>query len=357
MSEEFRELLKKVGSGTHTSKSLTRSEAATATTMMLLQEATPAQIGAFAIAHRIKRPTPEELAGILDAFDLLGSKLEACSHHNHQPVVLGNPYDGRSRTVPVTIITALILASAEIPVVLHGGDCMPTKYGIPLIEIWQQLGVNFAKFNLTQAQSIYNQSHIGFIYLPQHFPAANNFVTFREQIGKRPPFATAELIWCPIRGEAHLVAGFVHPPTEERFRSTLQIRALKNFTLVKGLEGSCDLSRSRTGIIALSKSSVPRSPANFERLLLNPADYGLNGVDLPWQSNARAIALMQEVIRGDNSQLFPAAILNGGFYLWRFGLATTLESGFTLAEAILTRGQVAAKLTQLQTLVQELEVT
>ena len=142
MSEEFRELLKKVGSGTYTSKNLTRSQAATATRMMLLQEATPAQIGAFMIAHRIKRPTPEELAGILDALIQIGSKLEAGSHHNHQQVVLGNPYDGRARTVPVTIITALILASADIPVVLHGGDCMPTKYGIPLVKIWQQLVVN-----------------------------------------------------------------------------------------------------------------------------------------------------------------------------------------------------------------------
>ena len=71
MSDEFRELLKRVGSGTHTSKDLTRTEAATATEMMLLQSATPAQIGAFTIAHRIKRPTPEELAGILDTFDLL----------------------------------------------------------------------------------------------------------------------------------------------------------------------------------------------------------------------------------------------------------------------------------------------
>ncbi|MGF1590433.1 MAG: anthranilate phosphoribosyltransferase family protein [Pleurocapsa sp.] len=347
MSEEFRELLKRVGSGTHTSKNLTRSQAATATRMMLLQEATPAQIGAFMIAHRIKRPTSEELAGILDAFDLLGSKLAACSHHGHQPVVLGNPYDGRSRTVPVTIITALILASADIPVVLHGGDCMPTKYGIPLVEIWQCLGVDFARFNLAQAQSIYNQSNIGFIYLPQHFPAANDFVTFREQIGKRPPFATAELVWCPVLGEAHVVAGFVHPPTEERFRTTFQIRAAPNFTLVKGLEGSCDLSRSRTGIIALSKSED-----SFERLLLDPADYSLNGADLAFETTARAIALMQEVIQGDNSQLFPAAILNGGFYLWRFGLATTLESGFTLAEEMLITGQVADKLTQLQTLSQ-----
>lgn len=345
MSDKFRELLKRIGSGTHTSKDLTRAEAATATTMMLLQEATPAQIGAFIIAHRIKRPTPEELAGIIEGFDHLGNKLKSDPQHSSQPVVLGNPYDGRSRTVPVTVITALILAAVDLPVVLHGGERMPTKYGIPLIKIWRQLGVDFARFDLIQAQSIYSQSKIGFIYLPQHFPYAHEFVTFREQIGKRPPFATAELIWCPIAGNARIVAGFVHPPTEERFRETFKILDIKDFTLVKGLEGSCDLSRSRTGIIALSKSQ-----GDFERLLLDPAEYSLNGSDIPLESEAQAIAQIKAAIEGKNCELTSSAILNGGFYLWRFGVVESLESGFSQAEEMLTRGTVTDKLAQLQTI-------
>ena len=345
MSDEFRELLKRVGSGTHTSKNLTRAEAATATKMMLLSIATPAQIGAFAIAHRIKRPTPEELAGILDTFEELGSKLTVSSNHSHKPVVMGNPYDGRSRTIPVTIITALILAAADIPVIMHGGDRMPTKYGIPLVKIWQQLGVDFSGCNLTQAQAIYERSGIGFLYLPQHFPTAHNFVPFRDQIGKRPPFATAELAWCPVVGDANLTIGFVHPPTEERFRETFKIKGINNFTLVKGLEGSCDLSCSRTGIIALSRSNE-----DFERLLLDPQDYSLNGADIRLESETQVISLTKEVVRGNNSKLFPAAILNGGFYLWRYGAAQTLEAGFELAEEILITGAANDKLNQLQTL-------
>ena len=350
MSDEFRELLKRVGSGTHTSKNLTRAEAATATKMMLQQVATPAQIGAFAIAHRIKRPTPEELAGILDTFEELGSKLTTNPNHSHKPVVMGNPYDGRSRTVPVTIITALILAAANIPVILHGGERMPTKYGIPLIQIWQQLGVDFSGCSLARAQEIYDRSGIGFLYLPQHFPTAYNFVTFREQIGKRPPFATAELAWCPVEGDANLTIGFVHPPTEERFRETFEIKGVDNFTLVKGLEGSCDLSRSRTAIIALGKADD-----DFERLLLDPQDYSLNGGDIPLESETQVISLTEEVIRGNNSKLFPAAILNGGFYLWRFAAARTLEAGFQLAEETLTSGAAYDKLNQLQTSVTNLK--
>ena len=249
---------------------------------------------------------------------------------------------GDSRTVPVTIITALILATADVPVVLHGGDCMPTKYGLPLIQIWQELGVDFSRLDLASMQSIYDRTQIGFVYLPQHFIAADEFVTFREQIGKRPPFATAELVWCPIVGDVRLVAGFVHPPTEERFRETFKIRGTQNYTLVKGLEGSCDLSRSRTGIIALGQEND-----DFERLLLNASDYQLNGSDVSFESASQAIALIQEVIQGKNNQLSPSAILNGGFYLWRFNIVPTLESGFNLAAKMLNSGKIAQKLAQL----------
>jgi anthranilate phosphoribosyltransferase len=99
MSQAFRDLLKKVGSGSHTSRPLTRDEAATAGRLMLTQTATPAQIGAFLIAHRIKRPIPEELAGLLDAYADLGPMVMPID--SPQPVVvLGCPYDGRSRTAP-----------------------------------------------------------------------------------------------------------------------------------------------------------------------------------------------------------------------------------------------------------------
>lgn len=347
MSSAFRELLKRVGSGTHTSKNLTRSESALATEMMLLQTATPAQIGAFTISHRIKRPTPEELAGILDGFDRLGNKLEVCAKHPHLPVVLGNPYDGRSRTVPVSVITALILATA-IPVVMHGGNRSPTKYGIPLVEIWRGLGVDFSRLDLAQAQNFYRQTKLGFIYLPQHFIAAHRFMTFRAEIGKRPPFATAELVWNPVKGEVNLVAGFVHPPTEERFRETFKIIGRTNFTLVKGLEGSCDLSCNRTGIIALGQPE-----GSFERLLLDPKQY-INGSDVAFESDERAIALIIDVIRGKNNSLLPAAILNGGFYLWRFNLASSLDAGMALAEQMLLGKQAADKLSQLQTAIAEL---
>ncbi len=347
MSNAFRDLLRKVGSGVHTGENLNRAEAATATRMMLLQEATPAQIGAFLIAHRIKRPTGEELAGMLDAYDELGPKLQPID--SPRPVILGIPYDGRERTAPISPLTALLLVAVGQPVVMHGSDRMPTKYGVPLVEIWQGLGVDWTGLSLTQTQQVFEITGTGFVYLPQHFPLAQGIFEYRDQIGKRPPFATMELIWCPYAGDAQIISGFVHPPTEIMFQVAFAIRGTRNFTTVKGLEGSCDLPRDRTTIIGMSSPDTPHDTliAPVERLHLVPREYGFTTKNVPLGSTPQLVEDIQSVLQGQPSELMQSALWNGGFYLWRSGVCPDMRSGIAKAEALLTGGQVKQKLQEI----------
>ena len=345
MNQQFREFLKKVGSGPHTSKNLSRQEAALATAMMLEGSATPAQIGAFMIAHRIKRPTCEELAGMLDTYDLLGSKLAPVEG---KVAVFGSPYDGRSRTVPVTPITALILASQGVHVILHGGDTIPTKYGLPLVEIWQGLGVDFTGLSLQKAQQVLEKAQLALVYQPQHFPLAQSIIPYRDQIGKRPPFATIELVWSPYQGQAHIIPGFVHPPTEKLFQELLPLRNVQEFTTVKGLEGSIDLPLSRTAITGLGDLEATPS---FTRYMLSASEYGFKEKDLLMESNSAAIEQIHSVINGQTSALLESAIFNGGFYLWRLGLCDEVTTGFKLAEQLLKEGIIKEKLQQLKNIV------
>lgn len=341
MSQEFRELLKKVGSGSHTSRDLSREESAQATRLMLQQVATPAQIGAFMIAHRIKRPTAVELAGMLDAYAELGPTVAAVA--SAYPVtVLGCPYDGRSRTAPVTPLIGLMLAAAGATVLLHGGDRMPTKAGIPLIEIWQALGLPLDHLDLNQVHSLLQQTGLGFVYLPQHFPAAQALVPYRDQIGKRPPFATLELMWSPYAGPRQTIVGYVHPPTEGLAQTTFALRAQDALITVKGLEGSCDLPRSRTAIIGLSQPD-----GTWERLLLHPRDYGFAAEDVPFEGEAALFEANQAVLQGDSSEFKQSVLWNGGFYLWQSGVSSSFEAGLALAETLL-QGPVQAKLEQVR---------
>ena len=346
MTTKFREFIQKVGSGSHTSENLTRAEAATATKMMLLGEATPAQIGAFLIAHRIKRPTGAELAGMLDTYNEIGPKLPSIA----KPViVLGIPYDGRTRTAPINIITALLLAAAGQPVIMHGGNRLPTKYGLPLIEIWQGLGIDWTGLSLAQTQQVFEETGIGFIYTPKHFPLNQTLWEYRDQLGKRPPLATMELIWCPYSGDAHIIAGFVHPPTEAMFQEALGLRGVTKYTFIKGLEGSCDLPRDRTAIIGLSSSNSEA----LTRLQLAPREYGFITKNVPLTTTEELIKDMQGVLTGNSIELRQTALWNGGFYLWRSGICPDIQSGIDKAAELISSGLLTAKLQAINTLLEK----
>lgn len=344
MSETFREFLRKIGSGRHTSKDLSRTEAKAALAMMLHQQATPAQIGAFLISHRIKRPTGEELAGFLDAYDDLGPSLPPLP--NNPPVVVFSvPYDGRSRTAPTLPLTALVLATVGCPNLMHGGDRMPTKYGVPMIDLWQGLGVDWTQRSLLSIHQVLGKTGLGFIYVPEHFPLAQGLVEYRDQIGKRPPLATTELMWHPYTGKPHLIAGFVHPPTETTMREAFTLRGTQQFTTVKGLEGSCDLPRDRKAIIG---THSPENDPPWQRLILSAKDYDLGGPEVPYDSMDQLIAQMQAVLQGQTCELMPAVLWNAGFYLWHVGKCASLNTGIQTAETLLLNGSVGQTLRQVQ---------
>ncbi|MEB3225741.1 MAG: anthranilate phosphoribosyltransferase family protein [Synechococcus sp.] len=345
MSTEFRELLKKVGSGTHTSKSLTRSEAAIALEMMLDGIATPAQIGAFLISQRIKRPTGLELAGMLDTYDRRSQKL-APLPNGEKVFVLGIPYDGRTKTAPIAPITALILKTAGIPVVMHGGDRLPTKYGLPLREIWQALGLNFQALSLGQLQNYFQNTQFAFCYTPNLLPASQTLIPYREELGKRPSLATLELIWSPYGDpQAHTIAGYVHPPTEAIIRNTFTERGNPPYTLIKGLEGSGDLRISQTTIV-VTNQTPSADPITY--LKPNPYDYGLGGEDVSLGDPTQYYESLRMLLAGKASPFRNSAVWNGGFYLWHCGAAADLQKGLDIAETWLQTGKLQETLADLQ---------
>lgn len=341
MIEQFRGLIKKVGSGSHTTQDLDRQDAALAMSLMLRQVATPVQIGAFLIAHRIKRPTGEELAGMLDAYADIGPTLAPIAA-DFPVMVMGIPYDGRSRTAPLAPLVALILAGLGVPVLHHGGRRMATKYGVPLVELWQALGVDWSQLSLDRLQSCLADTGLGLVYIPHHFPEAEIIAGYRDELGRRPPIATLELGWCPYRGRAIVVSGYVHPPTEGMLHGAFLGRGQTQFVMVKGLEGSCDLPRDRTCILSASQAD-----GTLERIILHPRDYGFAASEVAYHDCPTWITQARSALGGELNELARATIWSGGFYLWRSGYSPSLEAGLTAARQALGDGTAQGQLDRL----------
>lgn len=323
----FRELIGKVGSGEHTSTGLSRQEARAAIELMLKGKVDSAQMGAFLIAHRIRRPAPQELSGMLDGYRCLGPTLTT---PGRRALCFGVPYDGRSRTAPVLPLLALTLAAAGIPVVLHGGNPMPVKYGITLAELFAALGIEWRGLPLTAVQERLDSHGLALTHQPDHFQAAERLVLIRDLIGKRPPVASLELLWTPHQGQRLLVSGFVHPPTEARAWEALAAAGETDLLTVKGLEGSTDLPTTRAGITARVRQGV------VERILLHPRDHGISAAEIPWTGLEDWRRDGQLALRGEGP-MAEALLWNLGAYLWladrHDDLPTALEQARALLQA------------------------
>ncbi len=337
--EQFKSYLRKIGSGEKTSNGLTRLESADAMKLILESKATPAQIGAFMIAHRIRRPEPQELAGMIDTYLELGPKLKS-KEGQTAPLCFGIPFDGRSKTAPIYPLTALILLTKQQPVVLQGGQRMPVKYGITTTELFSMLGLELKGLTKKNLQKYFDATGLAVIHQPDHFPKADRLISYRDEIGKRPPIASMELIWTAHEGKHLLVSGFVHPPTEERAWKALQILAEQNFITIKGLEGSTDLPISRPCITARNHTEKPI------RYILHPKKYNLSGKDIPWEN--LTIWHKQAINALNNKGLLADSLIwNAAVYLWYAGIANNIDEGIIEAKEVLNSGKALQTLENL----------
>lgn len=338
--ERFKKLLGKVGSGEHTSKGMSREESADALDLILRSEATPAQIGAFLIAHRIRRPEPQELTGMLDTYRNSGPALHT-EPGQPMPVCFGMPFDGRTRTAPIYPLTSLVLLACGQPVVLQGSNRMPPKYGVTAVDLFNILELNLSGLSLNSVQQGFNHHGFALIHQPDHFPIAEGLISYREELGKRPPVASLELMWTPHQGDHLLVSGFVHPPTESRAWEALKLAGETNLLTVKGLEGGTDLPIGRACITARVQNGVA------ERLILHPRDHGCHASDVEWSDEATWGNQALEALN-NGGPLLAALRWNAGAYLWLTGQSDSLAEGIERAESVLEDGGALNVLDQLR---------
>jgi len=340
MSQVFREFVKKIGSGRLTGRDLTREEACQATVMILKQEATPAQIGAFLIAHRIKRPTPAELAGILDAFDQLARPLTI--DPEQPPVVLSSPYDGQERLGIVTPLTALICSSLGQGVVLHGSTDMPPKLGLTSFNILEGLGVEVNR-SASALSALYRATGLGWVYLPAHFPEAYALQALREELGKRPPLATAELIWNPV-GVGLPILGYTHRETIGLAIETTKLRQGSQLVLIRGVQGSVNCTMFHPNLGCRWQAGWT-APEEFRWLA---ADFGLGDDDYAMGRDGLDLLRHRELtlatLKGEVTPLRRAAIFSSAFVLLQAGFAPTWEEALAEATRSLDQGLALAQL-------------
>src|SRR5919109_1138945 len=141
---------------------LSRDEAREVMGGIMRGEATPAQIGGFLIALRVKGETVDEIAGCAEA--MREHVLPVRPQRDDLVDTAGTGGDG-ARTINISTAAALVAAAAGAGVAKHGNRAVSSSCGSA--DVLEALGFNLELPVERVARSI-DELGFGFLYAPAH---------------------------------------------------------------------------------------------------------------------------------------------------------------------------------------------
>ena len=221
--------IKEIGRGKEGARSLSQAQAYDLMSQVLDGRVTDLEVGAFAIAMRIKGESTEELAGFLDAAQERCVPLRPA-----RPMVVLPSYNGARKLPNLTTLLALLLAQDGVPVLVHGPSRDPGR--VTTAEIFHDLGLPVAH-DASDIPHAWARHEPIFIASETLCPALARLLDARWVIGLRNPGHTIAKLIDPTRGGAALrVVNHTHPEYGQALATFLRHTAA-NAMLMRGTEG------------------------------------------------------------------------------------------------------------------------
>jgi len=221
--------IKEIGRGKEGARSLNQAQSYDLMSQVLDGRVTDLEVGAFAIAMRIKGESTDELAGFLDAVQERCIPLRPA-----HPIVVLPSYNGARKLPNLTALLALLLAQVGVPVLVHGPSRDPGR--VTTGEIFHDLGLPVAH-EAADISYAWARHEPVFIATEALCPPLARLLDARWVIGLRNPGHTVAKLIDPTRGGAALrVVNYTHPEYGKALTAFLQHTAA-NAMLLRGTEG------------------------------------------------------------------------------------------------------------------------
>ncbi|MBF0129312.1 MAG: anthranilate phosphoribosyltransferase [Alphaproteobacteria bacterium] len=325
----MKELLAHVASG----RALSESESEAAFEAIMSGEATPAQIGAFLMALRLRGETVEEITG---AARIMRAKALCIEAPPDAIDTCGTGGDA-SGTFNISTAAAIIVAACGIPVAKHGNRALSSRSGSA--DVLKALGVNIdADFSLMR--EALSQAGICFMMAPRHHGAMRHVMPARIELGIRTIFNLLGPLSNPA-GTRRQVVGVFSADWVEPLAEVLGRLGATRAWVVHGSDGLDELTTTGETMIAeyrdgeVTTFTVTPESAGLPRAL--PAD--LKGGDAAFNA-----AAMVDLMNGKLGPFRDIALLNAAAGLVVAGKMVDLKSGVALAANAVDSGEAKATL-------------
>jgi len=185
MSEHpFAQYVRTLGRGRHGARPLDVTQAQAAMSMILNNQATPEQVGAFLMLMRVREETPAETAGMV-----LALRETLAPVTNGVQIDLDWPsYAGKRRHLPWFVLSARLLAENGVKIFMHGSADGPADRVFAAAAL-NAVGLTVAR-NHPEALRAIAEHNFAFIALENLHPGAAKLFGLRNVLGLRSPINT-----------------------------------------------------------------------------------------------------------------------------------------------------------------------
>jgi len=320
-------------------------------------QATPAQIGSFITALRIKGETVDEITGAARVMRAKAKKVQANNHlinldrdeiNMDDETILdtcGTGGDG-TNTFNVSTTTAFVAAGAGVKVAKHGNRAVSSRCGSA--DVLENLGVNL-DINDTSVERCIREIGIGFLYAPRYHGAMKYSAGPRREIGLRTIFNLLGPLTNPA-GATVQVLGLYSPHLTKTIAQVLGRLGTREAFVVCG-EGTYDEISicGPTTVSHLKEGKV-------ETFEITPEEYGFHRAapEAIRGGNARENAqIIRQILDGETGPKRDMVLLNAAAGFVAAGLDTDFAGGIHRAEDAIDSGSAREKLDSLVRLTNE----
>ena len=319
----FKPFIAKVATGAR----LSEQDAAAAFDAMLSGEVTPAQMGGFLMALRVRGESVEEIVGAVSAMRAKMLRVQA-------PVdaidIVGTGGDGHG-TYNVSTLASLIVAGCGVPVAKHGNRAASSRSGAS--DVLGALGVAIG-LPPEDVSACIAQAHVGFMMAQTHHAAMRHVGPARVELGARTIFNLLGPLSNPAGVKRQLLGVFAREWLEPLAR-VLRSLGSERVWLVHGSDGLDEITTTGpTSVVELADGAIRA----FE---IAPADAGLPIArleDLRGGDPAYNAQALRDVLAGAKTAYRDIALFNAAAALVVAGVATDLKDGAARAARSIDTG-------------------
>ena len=297
-------------------------------------EATPAQIGGFLVALRLKGETADEIAGCAEA--MREHVLPVNPRREDLVDTAGTGGDG-ARTFNISTAAALVAAAAGAGVAKHGNRAVSSSSGSA--DVLEALGFSL-ELEPDRIERSIDELGFGFLFAPTHHPAMRHAAPVRKELAARTVFNVLGPLTNPAGARAQVVGVYAPDLVQTIADVLLRLGATRAF-VVHGAGGVDELSPAGPNLVCEVANGVIRrrefDPVELGVPRCEPGD--LRGGDP--DENARTI---REIFAGANGGRRNAVLLNAAGAIAASGHARDLRDGFELGREALDSGLAGERL-------------